>query len=173
MGVWHDIKARLGLGDDEYDEYDDYGEDAEGTEGGAAPGLRGPYDEAPAHIRRVVREPDLDRARDAARYTTVTPGPGMQPVPQVKMQISEPRTFSEAQNIADKFKQGVPVIMNLTMSEPELAKRLLDFASGLTYGLNGGLQKVSDKVFMLTPANVDVSDAQRAIRGSGLFGGDR
>ena len=92
----------------------------------------------------------------------------------MKMQIVEPRTFSEAQAIADKFKQGVPVIMNLTMTDPDLAKRLLDFASGLTYGLNGGLQKVSDKVFMLTPANVDVSDAQRAaMRDRGLFGMDR
>ncbi len=101
-------------------------------------------------------------------------GPGVQQVPQVKMQIVEPRTYSEAQAIADKFKQGIPVIMNLTMTDQDLAKRLLDFASGLTYGLNGGLQKVSDKVFMLTPANVDVSDAQRAaMRDRGLFGMDR
>jgi cell division inhibitor SepF len=172
VGVWHDIKARLGLGDDEYDEYDGYDEDDDGSEGYEVP--RSPYDEAPQSIRRVSREPDLDRAREAARQGSVVPGPGVQQVPQVKMQIVEPRTFSEAQAIADKFKQGVPVIMNLTMTDQDLAKRLLDFASGLTYGLNGGLQKVSDKVFMLTPANVDVSDAQRAaMRDRGLFGLDR
>ncbi len=172
MGVWRDIKARLGLGDDEYDEYDGYDEDDDGSEGYEVP--RSPYDEAPQSIRRVSREPDLDRAREAARQGSVVPGPGVQQVPQVKMQIVEPRTFSEAQAIADKFKQGVPVIMNLTMTDQDLAKRLLDFASGLTYGLNGGLQKVSDKVFMLTPANVDVSDAQRAaMRDRGLFGLDR
>lgn len=172
MGVWHDIKARLGLGDDEYDDYDEYEDEDADAEGYAMP--RSPYDEEPQSIRRVTREPDLDRAREAARHTTVVPGPGPQQVPQVKMQIVEPRTFSEAQAIADKFKQGVPVIMNLTMTEADLAKRLLDFASGLTYGLNGGLQKVSDKVFMLTPANVDVSDAQRAVmRDRGLFGLDR
>jgi cell division inhibitor SepF len=171
--VWHDIKARLGLGDDEYDEYDEYDDDA-GADGYDAPAPRNPYYEQPTNIRRVNREPDLDRARDAARQTQVAAGPGMQAVPQVKMQIVEPRTFAEAQAIADKFKQGVPVIMNLTMSDADLAKRLLDFASGLTYGLNGGLQKVSDKVFMLTPANVDVSDAQRAVmRDRGLFGTDR
>lgn len=102
------------------------------------------------------------------------PGPGVQAVPQVKMQIVEPRAYAEAQAIADKFKMGVPVIMNLTMTDSELAKRLIDFASGLTYGLNGGLQKVSEKVFMLTPANVDVSDAQRAaLRDRGLFGAER
>jgi cell division inhibitor SepF len=171
VGVWHDIKARLGFGDDEYDDYDEY-DDVDEDAAYDAP--RSPYDSEPSNIRRVTREPDLERARDAARYSTVTPGPGMQAVPQVKMQIVEPRAFAEAQAIADKFKMGIPVIMNLAMTDPELAKRLLDFASGLTYGLNGGLQKVSEKVFMLTPANVDVSDAQRAaLRDRGLFGTGR
>lgn len=171
MGVWHDIKARLGFGDDEYDEYDEYEDEPE--EAYEAP--RMPYEHEPSNsIRRVTREPDLDRARDAARQPAVAPGPGMQAVPQVKMQIVEPRAFAEAQAIADKFKQGVPVIMNLTMTDADVARKLLDFASGLTYGLNGGLQKVSEKVFMLTPANVDVSDAQRAVmRDRGLFGTDR
>ncbi len=171
MGVWHDIKARLGFGDDEYDEYDEYDE-ADGEAAYEAP--RMPYANEPSSIRRVTREPDLDRARDAGRHSTVMPGPGMQAVPQVKMQIVEPRAFSEAQAIADKFKVGVPVIMNLTMTDPDVARKMLDFASGLTYGLNGGLQKVSEKVFMLTPANVDVSDAQRAaLRDRGLFGTER
>jgi len=173
VGVWHDIKARLGLGDDYDDEYEDYDEDDE-------PGYdtreqyRSPYDEEPSTIKRVTREPDLNRARDAARHGSVVPGPGVQAVPQVKMQIVEPRAYAEAQAIADKFKMGIPVIMNLTMTDADLAKRLIDFASGLTYGLNGGLQKVSDKVFMLTPANMDVTDAQRAaLRDRGLFGADR
>lgn len=171
MGVWHDIKARLGFGEDEYDEYDGY-DDAEDDVAFDTP--RSPYEGEPLNIRRVNREPDLDRARDTGRHAPVAPGPGVQAVPQVKMQIVEPRSFAEAQAIADKFKQGVPVIMNLTMTDTELAKRLLDFASGLTYGLNGGLQKVSEKVLMLTPANVDVSDAQRAaLRDRGLFGADR
>jgi cell division inhibitor SepF len=90
--------------------------------------------------------------------------------PQVKMHIVEPRAFSEAQAIADKFKLGTPVIMNLTGSDADLSKRLLDFASGLTYGLEGGLQKVSDKVFMLTPRNVDVSaEDRRRLKDKGLF----
>lgn len=86
------------------------------------------------------------------------------------MHITEPKSFSEAQAIADRFKSGTPVIMNLTMTQPDLAKRLIDFASGLTYGLDGGLQKVSDKVFMLTPANVDVSaEDRRRLLDKGLF----
>jgi cell division inhibitor SepF len=173
VSVWRDIKARLGLGgEDEYEEYEDYDEADDDVDGLDTPAYRTPYDDEPLTIKRVHREPDLDRARDAGRGT-VAPGPGMQAVPQVKMQIVEPRTYAEAQAIADKFKLGVPVIMNLTMTEADLARRLLDFASGLTYGLNGGLQKVSDKVFMLTPANVDVTAAQRAVlRDKGLFGLD-
>jgi cell division inhibitor SepF len=90
------------------------------------------------------------------------------------MHIIEPKSYSEAQSIADKFKQGTPVILNMTFTKPELAKRFIDFASGLTYGLDGGLQKVSDKVFMLTPHNVDVSavDRQR-LRDTGLFSMDK
>ncbi|HAL29466.1 MAG TPA: cell division protein SepF [Coriobacteriia bacterium] len=173
MSVWRDIKARLGFGDD-YDDYDDYDDVDEGAEFDARPQYRSPYDEEPTSVRRVAREPDVDRARDAARAGSVVPGPGVQAVPQVKMQIVEPRAYAEVQSIADKFKSGMPVIMNLTMTDPELAKRFIDFASGLTYGLNGGLQKVSEKVFMLTPANVDVSDAQRAaLRDRGLFGIER
>jgi cell division inhibitor SepF len=173
VSVWRDIKARLGFGDDdEYDEYDEYDEADDDVDGLDTPAYRSPYDDEPTSIKRVHREPDLDRARDAGR-APVAPGPGMQAVPQVKMQIVEPRTYAEAQGIADKFKLGVPVIMNLTMTDADLARRLLDFASGLTYGLNGGLQKVSDKVFMLTPANVDVNAAQRAaMRDKGLFGID-
>lgn len=171
MGVWGDIKARLGLGDDDYDEYDDY-DDTDEVDGLDTPTYRSPYENEPSTIKRVHREPDLDRAREAGRGS-VAPGPGVQAVPQVKMAIVEPRTYAEAQSIADKFKIGVPVIMNLTVTDPDLAKRLIDFASGLTYGLNGGLQKVSDRVFMLTPANVDVTAAQRAaLRDRGLFGLD-
>jgi len=169
VSLWDSIKARLGLGDD-YDEYDDYydEEDREADGYEPAPSYRSPYEGGDTTVRRLTREPDLDRAREAGR-SSVMAGPGMQAVPQVKMQIVEPRTFGEAQAIADKFKMGVPVIMNLTMAEPELSRRLIDFASGLTYGLNGGLQKVSEKVFMLTPANVDVTEQRRVLREKGLF----
>lgn len=174
MGFWHDIKARLGFGDDEFGEFEDYDESVDEGQFEPRAQYRSPYEDEPSTIRRVTREPDLDRARAAAHQGNVVPGPGVQAVPQVKMQIVEPRAYAEAQGIADKFKTGVPVIMNLTMTDADLARRLIDFASGLTYGLNGGLQKVSEKVFMLTPANVHVTDAQRAaLRDRGLFGFER
>ena len=73
-----------------------------------------------------------------------------------------PRSFNDAQQIADKFKDVTPVILNLQSVDQELAKRLIDFASGLTYALDGGMQRVADKVFLLTPRNVEVSAEERA-----------
>ena len=73
-----------------------------------------------------------------------------------------PRSFNDAQQIADKFKDGIPVILNLQGCDQELSKRLIDFTSGLTYALDGGMQRVADKVFLLTPRNVEVSAEERA-----------
>ena len=75
--------------------------------------------------------------------------------------IRAARTY-DAQSIADKFKESVPVIVNLQGTDVELSKRLIDFSSGLTYALNGSMQRVADKVFLLTPRNVEVSAEERA-----------
>src|ERR1700751_981880 len=80
----------------------------------------------------------------------------------VRVHLVLPRSFNDAQQIADRFKQSIPVILNLQSADSELSKRLIDFASGLTYALNGGMQRVADKVFLLTPRNVEVSAEQRA-----------
>jgi cell division inhibitor SepF len=84
------------------------------------------------------------------------------PTPSVRVHLVIPRSFNDAQQIADKFKDGVPVILNLQTTDQELSKRLIDFSSGLTYALNGGMQRVADKVFLLTPRNVEVSAEERA-----------
>ena len=73
-----------------------------------------------------------------------------------------PRSFNDAQAIADRYKDGTPVILNLQGADPDLSKRLIDFSSGLTYALNGSMQRVADKVFLLTPRNVEVSAEERA-----------
>ena len=185
--MWQRIKVRLGLeeewDDEEYYEDDEYyDDDPAEVESDRARGHRSashdsPYGSGagPNAVRRVDRGPDLDRARAMSGTPLRSVPTGAASVtgvaPQVKMHIAEPKSFSEAQSIADKYKQGTPVILNLTGTKPELAKRLLDFASGLTYGLDGGLQKVSDKVFMLTPHNFEVSDAdRRRLRDTGIFG---
>jgi cell division inhibitor SepF len=73
-----------------------------------------------------------------------------------------PRSFNDAQQVADRFKAGVPVILNLQSADAELSKRLIDFASGLTYALDGGMQRIADKVFLLTPSDVELSAEDRA-----------
>ena len=95
--------------------------------------------------------------RAAARHMEVVPNTN-----SVRVHLVLPRSFNDAQQIADKYKHGIPVILNLQSADAELSKRLIDFASGLTYALDGGMQRVADKVFLLTPRNVEVSAEQRA-----------
>jgi cell division inhibitor SepF len=82
--------------------------------------------------------------------------------PPAKVHLVVPRSFNDAQQIADRFKGSIPVILNLQGSDTELSKRLIDFASGLTYALDGSMQRVADKVFLLTPRNVELSAEERA-----------
>jgi cell division inhibitor SepF len=82
--------------------------------------------------------------------------------PAARVHLVVPRSFNDAQSLADRFKAGIPVILNLQGTDAELSKRLIDFASGLTYALGGGMQRVADKVFLLTPQNVQVSAEERA-----------
>ena len=84
------------------------------------------------------------------------------PNPPARVHLVIPRSFNDAQQIADKFKESIPVILNLQSTDQDLSKRLIDFTSGLTYALNGGMQRVADKVFLLTPRNVEVSAEERA-----------
>jgi cell division inhibitor SepF len=80
----------------------------------------------------------------------------------VRVHLVIPKSFNDAQQVADKFKQSIPVVLNLQGSDTDLAKRLIDFASGLTYALDGGMQRIAQKVFMLTPRNVQISAEERA-----------
>jgi cell division inhibitor SepF len=134
--------------------------------------------------RRRTREEfddwtDPESSAPTARTSVLRPAPapaprsieprrlrGVESVPSgggsARVHLVLPRSFNDAQQIADRFKEGVPVILNLQGSDQELAKRLIDFGSGLTYALDGGMQRVADKVFLLTPRNVEVSAEERA-----------
>jgi cell division inhibitor SepF len=88
-----------------------------------------------------------------------------------QVHVVEPRIFDDAQDFADRFKGGVPVIVNLRLTEPKHAPKILQFASGLVYGLNGRMQKVGEQVYLLTPFNMEVSaDEKRRLAEHGLFG---
>jgi cell division inhibitor SepF len=107
---------------------------------------------------------DSPAERRTTRLRSVDQGPaangGRRESSRVHLVI--PKSFNDAQDVADKFKDSIPVIINLQGSETDLSKRLIDFASGLTYALDGGMQRIADKVFLLTPRNVEVSAEERA-----------
>ena len=103
-----------------------------------------------------------DDSASERRTTQLRPVPTRNGRGEVRVHLVVPKSFNDAQDVADKFKDSIPVIINLQSSDPELSKRLIDFASGLTYALDGGMQRIADKVFMLTPRNVEVSAEERA-----------
>jgi cell division inhibitor SepF len=118
-----------------------------------------PESPAPAAARTSVLRPTAEPRR--LRGVESVPGGGGGGG-SARVHLVLPRSFNDAQQIADRFKEGVPVILNLQGCDQELAKRLIDFGSGLTYALDGGMQRVADKVFLLTPRNVEVSAEERA-----------
>ena len=81
--------------------------------------------------------------------------------PNAKPHVVVPTSFNQAQEVADKFKGSQPVIVNLQAADRDLARRLIDFASGLCYGLAGQMEKVANQVYLLTPSNVEVSAEER------------
>ncbi|MDD5622113.1 MAG: cell division protein SepF [Actinomycetota bacterium] len=84
--------------------------------------------------------------------------------------IAEPKEFEEIQIIADNFKDNIPVIINLQKADQELGKRVIDFCSGLTYALEGNIKKVAEKVFLITPFNVEVnSEEKELLREEGFY----
>jgi len=99
---------------------------------------------------------ETPQERQPTRLRRVDPGP------PAKVHLVVPRSFNDAQQIADRFKSQIPVILNLQNADTDLSKRLIDFASGLTYALDGSMQRVADKVFLLTPRNVELSAEERA-----------
>ena len=99
----------------------------------------------------------------------VDPAPAPAPAPY-RITTLHPRTYNEARTIGERFREGLPVIMNLTEMDDSDAKRLVDFAAGLSFGLRGSIERVTAKVFLLSPQNVDVTAEDKArIREGGFF----
>ena len=89
------------------------------------------------------------------------PAGNVRPVPSSKVHVTNPTTFNDVEEVGVNFRNGVPTIMNLAGASETVAKRLLDFASGLIFGLDGRIERVGDRVFLLTPVGVDVSTEER------------
>ena len=107
---------------------------------------------ASAPLSAVPAAPAEPRAMDITRIVTV-----------------QPRTYNEARTIGEHFRDGVPVIMNLTEMEDADAKRLVDFAAGLIFGLRGSIERVTSKVFLLSPPNVVVNAEDKQRLAGGFF----
>ncbi len=156
---------------DERDDYDDeYDEEpATRARSGASSPVRGAedlersYRERPNVRRLGPRRDDYDDVFGDERPVSRPSIRAVESRPaHTQVHLVVPKSFNDAQQIADKFKASVPVILNMQSAENDLAKRLIDFSSGLTYALDGGMQRIADKVFMLTPRNVEVSAEERA-----------
>jgi cell division inhibitor SepF len=114
------------------------------------------------NVRRLPSMPEADEwsSRETPRRQSRLRS--IETAAPAKVHLVVPRSFNDAQQIADRFKASIPVIINLQSADTELSKRLIDFASGLTYALDGSMQRVADKVFLLTPRNVELSAEERA-----------
>jgi cell division inhibitor SepF len=98
------------------------------------------------------------------------PEPAPAPKPAYRITTVHPRTYNEARTIGERYREGCPVIMNLTELDDADAKRLVDFAAGLIFGLRGSIERVTAKVFLLSPQDVDVTAEDKArIREGGFF----
>lgn len=171
MGVWRNAMSYLGLGPDEdYDEYDvAEAPDASPTQVAAARAAAESPEvlhEAEPAIRPLTPKADGDGPASRPRTSVVRPLPS---TVTAKPKIIAPASFNDAQQVADGVKERTPVIMNLQGCDRELARRLIDFASGLCYGLGGQMERVADQVYLLTPADVEVSaDDRRRLQERGL-----
>jgi cell division inhibitor SepF len=164
--TWHRALVYFGLAEDQAYEEDLEPYDEPETE------LQDSYSQRP-NVRRLsarrrrdeiddIFADDADSDRRAASLRPVGGPRNGRGGGDVRVHFVAPKNFNDVQDVADKFKDAIPVILNLQGTDTDLAKRLIDFSSGLTYALDGGMQRIADKVFLLTPRNVEVSAEERA-----------
>jgi cell division inhibitor SepF len=144
----------LGLAED-YDE--EYADESEATGGPRA------FADAPVdnNVRRISSARATPRVRTVDDVRTERPSQRAQPMSHTTVHYTAPMTFNEVEEVGDRFRNGIPVIMNLAGASESVAKRVLDFASGLIYGLDGRIERVGDRVFLLTPQGVEFSTEER------------
>jgi cell division inhibitor SepF len=160
-GAMHRMGVYLGLvEDDEYGDVENYGHSVERT-----PSRRDDYAEHRYPRESVdthAREYEYDDDHRAGSYEEYRQ-------PSYQITALHPRTYNEARTIGEHFRKSTPVIMNLSDMDDADAKRLVDFAAGLTFGLHGRIERVTAKVFLLSPHNVQVTAQDKARIESGFF----
>lgn len=182
-GAMRKMGVYLGLvEDDERGEYDRYAEDgddgyddyADDAPGYAAPGYAAPVeaDRSRTGRRGTPLPASAVLASSAGSGVAVRerPGPVSHAAAEYRITTLHPRTYNEARTIGEHFRDGVPVIMNLSEMDDSDAKRLVDFAAGLSFGLRGSIERVTNKVFLISPQNVSVTAEDKArLKQNGFF----
>lgn len=162
--------AWLGLvTDDRYSEYDEPGHDEPTT---GVPTSADREDSKVTHLetkRPVAASTGAATATQPSPTPKPTPAPAPRPADISRIITVHPRTYNEARTIGEHFRDGVPVIMNLTEMEDTDAKRLVDFSAGLIFGLRGSIDRVTSKVFLLSPPNVNVTAEDKERIAGGFF----
>ncbi len=157
-GFFKRAMAYLGLVDDDYDEYEDYDPAHSLNTRVATHAVEEEESEpAPALVTASVR-PLRDDSGTAPVRSLVRPLPADA---AARVHVVAPTQFGDARQIADRLMGNQPVIVNLQVASRELMRRMIDFCSGVAYALNGKMERVADKVFLVTPSNVKVSAEER------------
>lgn len=159
--TWRRAMVYLGLVDDEeYGEFDEY------VEPSSAPERLPDHQDEPAAepaeripaVRKLSREQEPDHPTlEPRRSAVIRP---METAPS-RVHVVEPQGFNDAQEVGDRLKADQPVIINLQGLSRDLQRRLIDFSSGLAYAVEGSMSRVADQVFLLAPADVEVSDEEK------------
>ena len=188
-GAMRKMAVYLGLVEDDQDRHESYFEEDEWE-----------YDDEPAPSRRTrssdrsteraPRQPERPEPRtvtvvdpreprrlyrDESSNVSPMPSAGVRPAPAPAVDLHRittihPHTYNDARRIGEEFREGVPVIMNLTEMDDVDAKRIVDFAAGLVFGLHGTIERVTNKVFLLSPVNVEVgAEARAQLAQTGFF----
>lgn len=185
-GAMRKMAVYLGLvEDDSYrEDYEDYEEPARESRRdrrAARRGFKDRYDEdeddryavrsvRPITEPRAVRTFHADSPSTRLPTSAPMPGRGVPGGDLSRIETIHPRSYNDARRIGEEFRVGVPVIMNLGDMDDSDAKRIIDFAAGLVFGLHGSIERITGKVFLLSPANVDLGDQARAqIAEDGFF----
>jgi cell division inhibitor SepF len=161
----HKMAVYLGLVEDDprydegYDSYEEYEEEYAEQAEPAEPEAERPVPRARPEF--VVEPPPSASPPAGPRPSTHVPGP-THATDLARITTLHPRTYNEARTIGEHFREGTPVIMNLTEMVDSDAKRLVDFAAGLIFGLHGSIDRVTNRVFLLCPANVEVTAEDKA-----------
>jgi cell division inhibitor SepF len=173
-GAMRKMAVYLGLVEDDDRDYDDYDYDYDGHDPRSGHSGHSGHERGIHPVRDDHREgaagPLAGRGERRSPVASAMPMPAVSGHDGYRITTLHPRTYNEARQIGEHFREGTPVIMNLTEMDDVDAKRLVDFAAGLVFGLHGTIERVTNKVFLLSPANVHVTAEDKArIAENGFF----